>query len=155
MLRSCRALLFAALLAPASLFAQNPFNAPTAPVAPTPAAAPRTSPQYGPSVSKASEVTGTPEMWFYEQERLRYDDPTAMSRMRAEFQANQRQSRIAAMKWYGQSNSRPMAGTDPVHGSYAPRWIGNGWSTQDWSTSIPAPAAAYGGVSIQERIRRY
>jgi hypothetical protein len=52
-------------------------------------------PSYSPSVSKSTEVTGTPEMWFYEQERLRYEDPNTIARTRAEFEANQRQARLA------------------------------------------------------------
>ena len=71
------------------------------------------------------ELTPTPEMWFYEQFRIQYQDPKAMVRKRAEFRAAQRQRRIAARKWFGLSNVRPQAGTDPFHGDWSPGWTSN------------------------------
>ena len=68
------------------------------------------------------ELTPTPEMWFYEQYRLQHQDPKAMVRRRAEFRADQRERRLAAMKWFGFSNARPRAGTDPFHGDSSPCW---------------------------------
>jgi hypothetical protein len=67
----------------------------------------------------------TPEMWFYIQESHRYDDPKEMVRRKAEFKAVQRQRRIAAMQWYGFSNSRPTANTGLFEGSYSPCWGAN------------------------------
>ncbi|HUY89588.1 MAG TPA: hypothetical protein VMV10_12710 [Pirellulales bacterium] len=68
----------------------------------------------------------TPEMWFYQQEMRRYEDPRAAVRRKAEFRAAQRQRRIAAMDWYGFSNSRPLANPTPFSGGvYAPGWISN------------------------------
>jgi hypothetical protein len=38
------------------------------------------------------------------------------------------------LKWYGFSNSRPRAGSDPVHGDYAPTWVsGNTYHPFQWS----------------------
>jgi hypothetical protein len=31
------------------------------------------------------------------------------------------------MKWYGYSNSRPMASATPFMGTYGPHWVGNSW----------------------------
>lgn len=113
------------------------------------------SPTYSPSVSKSSEVTSTPEMWFYEQERLRYEDPNTMARARAEYEANQRQARLAALKWYGMSNARPMAGTDTNNGVFAPKWTGNMPFGNDWSLVSPAPNYQnFGGFSITPRSNR-
>ena len=56
-------------------------------------------------VISPGEVTATPEMWFYEQAIRRYDDPKNAVRAAAEFKANQRRARIAAMDWYGYSNT--------------------------------------------------
>ncbi|NIL98346.1 MAG: hypothetical protein GTO62_14755 [Planctomycetales bacterium] len=54
-----------------------------------------------------SEVQPTPEMWFYVQERRRHDDPRTAVRRKAEYRAQQRQQRIAAMKAFGESKQRP------------------------------------------------
>ena len=83
-------------------------------------------------VISPGEVTATPEMWFYEQELRRYEDPKYAIRARAEQKSAQRLARIAAMKWYGLSNSRPRANPDPVHGVYSPQWISNGYSPFQW-----------------------
>ena len=71
------------------------------------------------------DVRQTPEMWFYEQQRRDYLDPRVAIRQRAEFQAQQRQRRIAARKWFGLSNARPTVSTDPFHGDFSPRWSSN------------------------------
>ena len=71
------------------------------------------------------DIVATPEMWFYEQSLRRYQDPKVAVRQRAEFKANQRQGRIAARRWFGFSNARPSASTDPYHGDYSPRWSSN------------------------------
>lgn len=112
-------------------------------------------PSYSPSVTKSSEVTATPEMWFYEQERLRNEDPNTMARARAEYEANQRQARLAALKWYGMSNSRPMAGTDTNNGVFAPKWTGNMAFGNDWSLVSPAPTFPnFGGIPVTTRSNR-
>jgi hypothetical protein len=54
-----------------------------------------------------ADVQPTPEMWFYVQERRRYDDPRTAVRRKAEYRAQQRQQRIAAMKAFGDSKQRP------------------------------------------------
>jgi hypothetical protein len=83
-------------------------------------------------VISPGEVTATPEMWFYEQAIRRYDDPKNAVRAAAEFKANQRRARIAAMDWYGYSNSRPASGIDPFAGPLSPTWIGNGYYPNTW-----------------------
>lgn len=75
----------------------------------------------------------TPEMWVYSQELRRYEDPQQAVRRKAELRAAQRMSRIAAMKWYGFSNSRPQANPIPfMSGSYSPAWVGNSPDRYDW-----------------------
>lgn len=71
------------------------------------------------------ELQPTPEMWFYEQYQQQHDDPAAAVRSKAEFRAAQRQGRLAAMRWFGQSNSRPQTSSDPFHGDYSPKWTSN------------------------------
>jgi hypothetical protein len=68
------------------------------------------------------ELQPTPEMWFYEQYQQQDDDPAAGVRIKAQFRAAQRQNRLAAMRWFGFSNSRPQANTDMLSGDYSPRW---------------------------------
>lgn len=83
-------------------------------------------------VISPGEVQATPEMWFYEQSIRRYDDPKNAVRAAAEFKANQRRARMAAMDWYGYSNIRPASGIDPFAGPLSPTWIGNGYYPQTW-----------------------
>jgi hypothetical protein len=80
-----------------------------------------------PRENVTSGITPTPEMWFYEQERGRYDDPKMAVRRRAEVRAQQRQDRIASSEWYGMSNSRPVANLTPWFSSYSAYWGSNTW----------------------------
>ena len=80
----------------------------------------------------AAVVSPTPEMWFYEQERSRLDDPKMAVRRRAELKGAQRQDRIAAMEWYGFSNSRPSVTATPLFGSYSPHWASNTSNPMRW-----------------------
>jgi hypothetical protein len=87
----------------------------------------------------------TPELWVYSQELRRHDDPAQAVRRKAEAKADQRLARLAAMKWYGYSNSRPVASSIPTMGSYSPGWIGNGLDRYDWAGVSLAPPAIYVG----------
>jgi hypothetical protein len=78
------------------------------------------------------ELTPTPEMWFYEQARRDYENPKNAVRRKAEYQAAQRQHRLAAQRWFGYNNSRPLAGADPMYGLGSPRWTGNGYDAFEW-----------------------
>jgi hypothetical protein len=89
----------------------------------------RTAEAQSPTVTMLSR---TPEMWFYEQERIRYEDPKAAVRRRAELRGAQRGERLAAQQWYGISNSRPMVSTTPLMGSYAPYWGSNTYDPKRW-----------------------
>ncbi len=64
-------------------------------------------------------------MWFYQQAMRQYQDPKVAVRHAAELRRQQRQQRLAAMEWYGLSNSRPRASSDPFHGDYSPGWAAN------------------------------
>ncbi len=90
--------------------------------APVQAQSPNPSTAKGTINIATSELSPTPEMWFYEQQLRQYNDPKQMARQRAEFKSAERQRRITMMAWYGASNSRPRAGTDPVHGDIMPGW---------------------------------
>ena len=71
------------------------------------------------------QLTPTPEMWFYEQYHEQYDDPRSGVRQKAEFRAVQRQRRLAAMKWFGFSNTRPHCAIDPADANWSPSWSSN------------------------------
>jgi hypothetical protein len=72
-------------------------------------------------------------MWLYEQERSRWEDPQAAVRRNAEFRASQRAYRIASMRWYGMSNSRPTANPTPLFGTYSPTWVSsNPFDRNQW-----------------------
>lgn len=80
------------------------------------------------------QLTPTPEMWFYEQARKQYEDPQHMVRRQAEFETQQRMHRMAAMRWYGMSNSRPTAGITPfMSPTYAPAWRSNSRDPYLWT----------------------
>ncbi len=77
------------------------------------------------SAVSASELKATPEMWFYDQAVRQYKDSRMAVRASAEYRYAQRQRRLESMRWFGFSNSRPQAGTDPFHSDYSPRWVAN------------------------------
>jgi hypothetical protein len=84
------------------------------------------------------DVAATPEMWFYEQSLRRYNDPKVAVRANSEFKADQRRARMAAMNWYGYSNSRPAMGIDNLHGPIQTQWVGNSGNASWWVAPRPA-----------------
>ncbi len=94
-----------------------------------------------------SELSPTPEMWFYEQQLRQYNDPKQMARQKAEFKSAERQRRLTMQAWYGMSTSRPRAGTDPIHGDLMPCWVSGDylhplhWSPFGTSAVIVRPLA--------------
>jgi hypothetical protein len=96
--------------------------------------------------STTSQTAPTPEMWLYEQERTRYEDPRAAVRRKAEQRAAQRADRLAAMKWYGQSNARPVVAQTPYCDTYGAGWVGNGTNTKEWRPSNSVTVVARPGA---------
>jgi hypothetical protein len=78
-------------------------------------------------------ISMTPEMWFYLEEVRRYEDPSMAVRRNAEIRAQQRQNRLAALKWFGFSNLRPQASPTPMSSSYSPAWVGSVGSPYSWT----------------------
>lgn len=76
----------------------------------------------------------TPELWLYEQERTRMADPAQAVRRKAEIRSAQRSERLAAMKWYGMSNSRPMYNnvTPALGGFGSATWTSNSYDPSRW-----------------------
>jgi hypothetical protein len=82
----------------------------------------------------------TPELWLYEQERIRMDDPAQAVRRKAEIRGIQRAERMAAMKWYGMNNSRPVySNVTPALGGFgSPSWGSNTYDANRWRPNGPA-----------------
>jgi len=96
--------------------------------------------------TQSEDVSMTPEMWFYEQEIRRYEDPNLAVRRKAEYRARQRMQRIAARKWYGYSNLRPRVTPTPWGVNYTPTWVSNSGNTWGWTAHRPfvyIPDSAY------------
>ncbi len=85
-----------------------------------------------PNAAAGDQVAQTEDMWFYLQELRRYDDPMMAVRRKAELKGKQRRQRLAAMKWFGYSQSRPTANPTPIMGYYSPMWSGNGSDPYLW-----------------------
>jgi hypothetical protein len=122
-----------ALVAPATVRAQN------TDVRPTPVKATTAEPEFS-----FGQMTPTPDMWLYQQALRRYSEPRAAVRRRAEFEADQRQARLAAQRWFGFSASRPTVNPTPFTGTYSPMWTSNSPYAAEWrgvnpATTIVAP----------------
>jgi len=76
----------------------------------------------------------TPELWHYQQERSRLDDPAQAVRRKAEIRSIQRAERLASLKWYGMSNSRPLyTNTTPALGGFGTAtWTSNSYDAARW-----------------------
>lgn len=93
-----------------------------------------------------SGLSPTPEMWFYEQERARYDSPKMAVRRKAEQRGQQRSDRLAALKWYGIDNSRPTVSGTPWFGSYGAYWGSNTFDPMRWrQATVPYVVLRAGG----------
>ena len=94
--------------------------------------------------------TVTPDMWYYSQENRRHDDPKQAVRRKAEYVAQQRTLRIESMKWFGMSNSRPLASTTPFMDEYSPAWVGNSSHPYQWiPVGSPSTAIYYTPVIVR------
>ncbi len=68
--------------------------------------------------------------------------PRQIVQRRAQVRAEQRQHRLAAQKWFGISNLRPIANPIPYYGVYSPRWAGSPWNPDLWA-GYTQPAVVY------------
>src|SRR6476620_7493837 len=93
------AVALAAFLAASIVRADDPEPNRIQPAALTPATP--AAPQMSITIASPGQVQATPEMWFYQQELARYNQPNAKTLVRidAEQKAGQRRARIAAMQW--------------------------------------------------------
>ena len=74
------------------------------------------------------------ESWYYQQSTYRAD-ARALIHQKAQARALQRQSRLAALSWYGMSNARPTAAPTPFTSLYSPVWQQPGGRPFAWYAS--------------------
>ncbi|MEX2171570.1 MAG: hypothetical protein WD851_19785 [Pirellulales bacterium] len=79
------------------------------------------------------------ENWSYEQNYTPKPNPRAIIQQKAQIRAAQRMDRMAAMQWYGMSNSRPTASATPFSTMYSPAWQVPGGRPFGWFHSQRAP----------------
>jgi hypothetical protein len=95
-----------------------------------------------------SEIQPTEAMWFYEQAREEHSNPKNAVRANAEYRADQRRRRVAALQWFGYSNARPIRTITPTTSTASPQWGSNTvdpfiWSGTGRSTIVHFPATPY------------
>ena len=80
-----------------------------------------------PVVSPASpgEVQVSREARAHEQYLLQSQAQAESIRRAAMARAEQRTRRLESQRWFGISNTRPMASIDPYNGDYSPGWVSN------------------------------
>jgi hypothetical protein len=135
---------------------EGPLRYAQAPVTPLPPAQrqlrapqPQEPPEPAPVVAGSmSEVTPTPEMWFYERAREEYQDPRNAVRANAEYRSEERRKRLAASQWFGYSNARPSHTVTPTTQAASPQWGSNTrdpyiWSGSGSSTIVHLPASPF------------
>jgi hypothetical protein len=79
------------------------------------------------------------QSWNREQTASAKIDARAYIQQRAQARAQQRQDRIAAMNWYGMSNSRPNAATTPFTSRYSSVWEMPGGRPYSWTPAWSRP----------------
>jgi hypothetical protein len=79
------------------------------------------------------------QSWNREQTTSARLDAKAYIQQRAQARAQQRQDRIAAMNWYGMSNSRPNAATTPFTSRYSSVWEMPGGRPYSWTPAWARP----------------
>ena len=95
------------------------------------------------SVQPSAATPQSAELWFYERERERNEDPKMMVRRRAELKGLQRAERLASQKWYGIDNSRPYVNSSPLLGGYqASFWGSNTYNPNRWRVFTPYTVTA-------------
>jgi hypothetical protein len=71
------------------------------------------------------------QSWYREQSANR-PDTQAIIIQKAQIRAEQRNSRMASMQWYGMSNARPQGAPTPFMSRYSPLWEMPGGKPYSW-----------------------
>ena len=94
----------------------------------TVAAPPRSSLEIVPPAAPAAspgEAQMSREARMHEQYLLQSQAQAQSVHRAAILRAEQRTRRLESQRWFGISNSRPMASPDPYNGDYSPGWVSN------------------------------
>lgn len=102
------------------------------------ACAPITAQEFG---SVTAEITER-DASYYVQPTYR-PNTLAIIHEKAQARAQQRQARLAALNWYGMSNSRPQAASTPFTSRYSPVWEMPGGKPYSWYPNYQWPGYAY------------
>jgi hypothetical protein len=78
-----------------------------------------------PQPASPGEAAMSREARAHEQHLLQSQVAAESVHQAAKFRAEQRTRRLESQRWYGISNTRPMASVDPYDGDYSPGWISN------------------------------
>jgi len=76
-------------------------------------------------------VAEAPADWYYGPEAVKAP-VVSIARQKSQKRAEQRMARLAAMRWYGFSASRPTASGMPFTSSYSPSWTRPGGRPFAW-----------------------
>jgi hypothetical protein len=80
------------------------------------------------------------DSWYYQpsNEPTAYKpNPKMIAQQRAMAYGQQRSNRLAALNWYGMSNSRPIASPTPFTSMYSPAWQSPGGQPFAWYPGRP------------------
>ena len=97
---------------------------PPAPAVQSPSNSEESVPPAGPPVSPG-EALMSREVQAHQQYLLQSQAQAESVHRAAVARAEQRTRRLESQRWFGISNSRPMAGTDPLDDDYSPFWVSN------------------------------
>ena len=75
------------------------------------------------------------QSWYYNQPTSYQPNPRQIIHQKAQARALARQARLASLRWYGMSNSRPTAASTPFMSLYSPVWQMPGGRPFAWYTS--------------------
>jgi hypothetical protein len=100
-----------------------------------------TSPISAQEVARGSLVDDERDASLYYPAPTNRPDARAIIHQKAQIRAYQRQSRLAALNWYGMSNSRPTAAPTPFTSRYSPTWEMPGgrpfsWHVANWPVYV-------------------
>ena len=86
---------------------------------------PSAPPVAAPAPASPGEAQMTREARAHEQHLLQSQAQAESVHRAAMARAEQRARRLESQRWFGISNTRPMASVDPYDGDYAPGWVSN------------------------------
>jgi hypothetical protein len=84
------------------------------------------------NLMSATATEETQEQSWYREQSSAKADSLAIIQQKAQIRAEQRNSRMASMQWYGMSNARPQGAVTPFTSRYSPVWEMPGGKPYSW-----------------------